>query len=360
MANNEYSSTEYRDMHFCYGRANGNAEQARRFYTDAYPERRVPHAQTFVNIHRRLGEQGCFRNPRHDNGRPRTTKTVETEERILNAVDANPGTSTRRIAAQEDIGHSTVWEVLNEQLLYPFHIQNVQALSCEDALTRLHMCNQILEKYEENNQLFNVILFTDEAGFNQDGVTNSHNSHVWSDENPHMYAETKHQRRFSLNVWAGMVGDQLIGPHFFNGTLNGETYLQFLQNDLPDLLEDVPLEIRANMWLLQDGAPPHFSLNVRAYLNEAFPEMWIGRAGPVPWAPRSPDLNPMDFFFWGYLKALVYETPVNNIGDLRQRIINGCNVIRNKIGIFHRARRSFLKRLRICIEMNGGHFEHLL
>jgi len=40
-------------------------------------------------------------------------------------------------------------------------------------------------------------------------------------------------------------------------------------------------------------------------------ERWIGRGGPIPWPPRSPDLNSLDFFFWGYLKETVY--PEQNI-----------------------------------------------
>lgn len=86
----EYSSVEYRDMHFCYGKANGNAEKARRFYIDTYPDRIAPHAQTFINVHRRLGEQGSFKNHNADKGRPRTTRTVEIEERILDTVEVNP------------------------------------------------------------------------------------------------------------------------------------------------------------------------------------------------------------------------------------------------------------------------------
>ncbi|GFW47015.1 hypothetical protein TNCV_3486271 [Trichonephila clavipes] len=32
----------------------------------------------------------------------------------------------------------------------------------------------------------------------------------------------------------------------------------------------------------------------------------ISRFGPVNWPPRSCDLTPLDYFLWGYLKALVY------------------------------------------------------
>ena len=69
----------------------------------------------------------------------------------------------------------------------------------------------------------------------------------------------------------------------------------FLRNDLPNYLEDVPLRQRQQMWFMHNGAPAHFRLSVRRYLNRRYGERLIGRGGPVPWPPRLPDLNPLDF-----------------------------------------------------------------
>jgi hypothetical protein len=56
----------------------------------------------------------------------------------------------------------------------------------------------------------------------------------------------------------------------------------------------------------QDGAPGHWALTLRGWLNTHFPNKWIVRDGPIAWPPRSPDLTPLDFFLWGYLKSKVY------------------------------------------------------
>ncbi|GBO04719.1 hypothetical protein AVEN_212115-1 [Araneus ventricosus] len=37
----------------------------------------------------------------------------------------------------------------------------------------------------------------------------------------------------------------------------------------------------------QVGAPPHWSLDIREFLNNRIPQRWIGRTGH-PWPPRSP------------------------------------------------------------------------
>ena len=36
-----------------------------------------------------------------------------------------------------------------------------------------------------------------------------------------------------------------------------------------------------------------------------FPERWIGHGGHVQWPPRSPDLTPLDFCLWGWMKSEV-------------------------------------------------------
>jgi len=119
--------------------------------------------------------------------------------------------------------------------------------------------------------------------------------------NPHTTIEQNFQQRFSINVWCGIVHDQLIGPFIFQERLTGQTYLQFLEEELPTLLEDVPLATRRQLCFQHDGAPrpPHFSNAVSTYLNEQFPNKWIGRGGPINWPPRSPDYTPLDFCIWG-------------------------------------------------------------
>lgn len=190
---------------------------------------------------------------------------------------------------------SAAWEVIHENMFYPFHIEKVQTLYDGDQLLRLNMCRSILRKYEIDNNFINITLFT----FTRDGVLNLHNTHQWAIENPHAYVERDRQRRFKLNVWARIIGDQLVEPHFFDGLLNGDTYLLFLQNILPGLLDDVPLQSRVGIWLRQDWSPPHFSRNVRTYYDEIFPDRWIGREADHSLGTTVPRSEPNGFFSLG-------------------------------------------------------------
>jgi hypothetical protein len=45
-------------------------------------------------------------------------------------------------------------------------------------------------------------------------------------------------------MWCGVIGDQLIGPYVFPQRLTGDIYANFLQDELPALLENVHLQTR--------------------------------------------------------------------------------------------------------------------
>lgn len=355
-----FTNSEMADMHFMYGRANGNSLKAKRLYVERFPNRRPPHHTIFARLHERLCDTGSLAKRSRNSGRHRHLRTPVLEEAILDDISDHPESSTRKISDTLNVSHVTVWKVLKEQQLHPYHLQRVQALLPRDFPQRIVFSQWLLNVLALNPQFLTSILFTDEANFSREAIRNFHNNHVWAEDNPHAMVVCNFQNQFSLNVWVGVVGDCLIGPYFLPARLNGQEYLNFLEEHLVDLLEDVPIDVRLHMWLMHDGAPAHFSLLVRQHLDMVYPNRWLGRGGPQPWPPRSPDLNPLDFCIWGHLKTLVYSTPVQNVEDLRHRIIQACNEIRNTPGIFERIRRSMRRRLESCVLAGGGHFEHML
>ena len=70
----------------------------------------------------------------------------------------------------------------------------------------------------------------------------------------------------------------------------------------------------------KDRTPPHFAADVRRFLDKTFPGRWIGRGDPIRWAPRWPDLTPLDSFLWGHLKNVVYLSPCEDLAELKSRI----------------------------------------
>lgn len=258
--------------------------------------------------------------------------------------------------------------------MHPYRLVLHQALSTRDYDNRLDFCHWLLDMVAENPLMLSQILWTDEATFNSDGHVNLHNTHYWCNTNPHWMRESHRQGRWSINVWCGILGDKIIGPYVFNEPLNGETYLNFLINVLPLFLEDIPLDIRRNMIFQHDGCPAHYYRNVQQFLNDTFPNRWIGRGSIFPWPARyydnskiiikiktnnfrSPDLTCLDFYLWGRLKDLVYVTQPTTREDMVARIENSIRSISSaeiETAVF-----STIHRMQQCVENDGRQFEHL-
>lgn len=355
-----FSNQEYADIVFMYGRADGNGSLARRMYQERFPNRRLPNVRVFYNTFRRLAEDGIHHvepgvNPgRHD---------PSVEEDILAEFAANPHISTRAIARNLNLSQWKVWSTLNQNRKYPFRGTKVQGLEAEDHPRRIQFCRFLLNADIEDGWFLKSILWTDESKFSREGITNFHNLHYWAnkDENPHWKKQVSFQRKFSVNVWAGLIGRTLIGPHILPDTLNGDNYLQFLQDDLPVLLEEsgAPiLETEREITFQQDGCPAHWTLIVREHLNQCFPNSWIGRDGPIPWPARSPDLTPIDFFVWGRAKELVYtNVEINTREELIERINAAFSTMKMEM-MLKITTTEVRRRVRACIRNGGGHFEH--
>ena len=87
----------------------------------------------------------------------------------------------------------------------------------------------------------------------------------------------------------------------------------------------MPLASCQQMFFMHHGGTAHFSISAHRHLDaHYYPWCWIGRGGPVSWPPRTLDLNPLEFYLWGYLKSLVYSTDVHDEQILHVRIMAPC------------------------------------
>lgn len=347
----DFTPTEIVDMIWILGECRGNYREASRLYRIRYPQRRHPDHRTIHRLEERA-RQGHLR---------RSRARHEYDDRgarvlvVLGLVHLNPHISSRQIERETGIPQRTVIRILRSNRYHPYHITLTQALNANDMRNRVTFCRWALQMILQDPNFFNYVLFSDEATFHSTGQLNRHNSHYWSDQNPHWYRPVDNQHRWSVNVWCGIVNGHLIGPFFFEENVNGNAILELLRDHLPLLLEDVDLETRRRMWIQLDGAGPHFALIVREFLNRNFQQRWIGRGGPVAWPARSPDLTYPDFFLWGYLKNTVFAEAPTTRENMIERIRVACRQISRDILL--RTIESFKQRLRQCIDVNNNNFE---
>ena len=351
-----FSNAEAYDMLRIYFQCYENAAIATRQYALQFPERKHFSRAVFSRLARRLRETGNVHSI-PASVRARRTRTEENIINVLAYVQYDPTLSTRKISADLGVPKTIVHEILQKNNMHPYHIVLHQALNHIDYDHRLNHCHWLLSMIRENPNFLSRILWTDEANFNNTGGVNLHNMHYWSQNNPHWIRQVEHQNRWSLNVWCGIMEGKIIGPNFFDQSLNGETFLEFLNVYLPPLLEDVSLETRRNMWFQLDGCPAHYDRNVRQHLNEQYGNRVIGRGGLFPWPARSPDLTCLDFYLWGRLKNLFFQekpTTRENMMDRIQIAIRSLSRAEIEAAVY-----STEIRLNKCIQNDGRNFEHL-
>jgi len=117
-------------------------------------------------------------------------------------------------------------------------------------------------------------------------------------------------------MWCGMTATKVIGPYLLRDTMNTESYLQMLEDYVWPIISD--WENIDELVFMYDGAPPHFALDVRAWLDKKFPGRWLRRRGPA----RSPDLTHCDNFLCGWAKEEVYRAKSHTFEQLEDRIRN--------------------------------------
>lgn len=373
-------------MLMCYGEARGNASLALRLYQSRYPDARHPRdSRVITRAYQRILDNQPVVPVQEGSGRPIRNRVEET---ILDLVQRNPRLGTRTAARMlrrrghgSRLSHWTVHRVLRRDRQRAYHIHKVQALVPGDRQRRVAYCRWLLDQQRRNAAFVSHVIWTDESTFTRNGMWNRRNEHIWSHHNPYAIQETGHQTRWSVNVWAGIYNNKIIGPVFLADRMNGPGYLNFLENALEnemqdlrteldqereelDQNEDLPLARYPTMWFQHDGAPPHVTLPVRQHLDRTFPGRWIGRFGPHLWPARSPDLTPLDFFLWGFVKERVFSTQCETAEEMRVRITGAFEQLRRDIEqdptLMPRLHDETLRRALICERLGGGQFEPYL
>lgn len=350
----QYSNEEKTDMLLVYGECRSNGREARRVYAQRYPHRRIPDHKTFSKLCQNLREYGSFGKSKRD--RRKTATSDENTARVIQNVLNDPKISLAKIKENTTVSVSSSWRILKRNHFHPYKTKLAHKLEPGDPARRMDFLVTFADLYGQDENLLSNILWSDESRFHSNGRINRHNCHFWSENQPSWITERNNQRVFGINVWCGIINGYLIGPHFYEGNLNADRYLNFLQFVLPELLEEVPLETRRNMWLQQDGAPAHNAGVVSEYLNEQYPNRWFGTNGPIRWPARSPDITPPDYFLWGYVKDIVYKEPIEDMADLINKITAACFRItrRTLLEVTHG---KLLRQFDKCVRANGHNFE---
>ena len=204
---------------------------------------------------------------------------------------------------------------------------------------------KFLELCNNNPQFLSKILFSDEVNFYLNGVVSNTHFRIWSCKNPHTIVE-KSLHAPKVSVWLAFSEEFSIKPYFFDGNVDGEKYRDMITTHLIPQLRTK--RMLSNCIYQQYGATPHTAGETIQLLQHHFPGRLISSKSDFEWPSNSPDLNPLDYFLWGYVKQKVYITEVNEALETVPQFM------------LAKAINSVSMRLLLCETNNGGHFENEL
>ena len=113
----------------------------------------------------------------------------------------------------------------------------------------------------------------------------------------------------------------MLGPYWFKNDNSSDDqqwvrpgHAQKFHNYLAQKVTPNQLSI----WFMQDGAPPHTAGDTITFLWHPFRNHLVALGTSYDWTPHSPDLNPLDYWFWGAAKGSVCVNCPTTLDDLKQ------------------------------------------
>ena len=255
------------------------------------------------------------------NGGSESIITDQLVERVKNMVEESVSQSKQislaEISQGNNISISTAWRILRKRLnWYPYKPHAVVPLSLAHKAARKTFCKCLLEQpegFEEN------VIWSDEKWFMLKQSPNKQNERFWYPFDPEIEREGRVQGGLNVMAWAGLVNGKVI-IHWFdaNVSVNGETYLEMLKSVVwPKVGRAVTSR---QIWFQQDGASVHTTLQAGAWLQQRFGQRVISRHTDHPWPAKSPDLSPLDYWFWSVAMRELTRVPPSSIEEMKATV----------------------------------------
>ena len=218
-----FSNEEYGDIHFVDWVYNGKATAADEEYQQVCHRRWIQTHVCSLMFISTWGKKAFFFPSVNHRAVSRVERNAEEGEGVVDNAQPNLLTSTSRMSARLCARHSLQTQHCIRSISRTFSILNLRTW--------------VVIWINSNPNMILKILFTDEAHFTHSGVNNTRNSRLLDHDNLRWIVESNYQYSFSVNVWCGVIGDQLTGPYIFPQHLTGDIYADVLQDELPAPLE---------------------------------------------------------------------------------------------------------------------------
>lgn len=273
---------------------------------------------------------------------------VLDNEQLQAAIEADPRKTTRELAEELHVEHTTVVRHLKEiGKVKKLDSWVPHELTDKQKYHRLEVSSSLLLRNKVDPFLERIVT-CDEKWVVYD---NRKRSSQWLDhgEAPRHFPKPKlHQRKVMLTVWWSMSG--LIHYSFLkqNETITAEKYVQEIDEMNNKLLRLNPALVnRKGQIMLHDNARPHVSKMTVQKLHDLGYEI-------LPHPPYSPDLSPTDYHFFKHLTSFILEKNFKNQNDVETAFNDF--VASRKPDFYLIGINKLVSRWEKCVQSNGCYF----
>ena len=323
------------------------------------------HLSSFKSVYEKFKKNGIANlstnslHPEHVKG---VDKTDPEKVRLIeNHFIEFPMHSLSQASIALNIPKSTINKIVHNKLkLKPYKITLSQTLTVLHKEQRLTLCQWLLEQSDET---ISQIIFRDEKWFQLNQHPNRQNTRYWGVSKPNFTYDVKNQHVSKIMCFVIVVEGKTylywhVDDNGKNVKVNSDQYIK----SVIEVLDTIPYSKLSKYIWQQDGAPCHTSNKSLAYLKSVFKDRIISRMAKIvimpEWPAHSPDLNPLDFTFWSQAMQKVWEEKPKNISQLKNVVENFFSSLAPDFA--NRCVLNIRTRAELCVQEQGGHFEHLM
>jgi len=317
----------------------------------AFKDNAMSQAQVY-QWHKRFREGREDVNDDDRSGRPSTSKTDESVEKVRKILTGDRRLSVRMIAELSDIPKTVVHRILTEDLqMRKVCAKMVPKILTDDMKnTRVQKCQELLERYEVDPDFLDKVVTGDESWifeYDPESKRQSAEWHTAESPRPKKARMCKSRIKAMFIVFFDKKG--VIHKEFVpeGQTVNGLYYREVLKR-LRDRIRRCRPDLKDGWILHHDNAPSHTALIVAEFLAS------IGVA-TMPQPPYSPDLAPADFFLFPRIKTALKGKRWGTVERVKKAATDCLLGVPDDA--FQGAFDNWVKRWNKCVNAGGEYFE---
>ena len=315
---------------------------------------KLPNRSTFFKLFEKFMATGSVHHLK-PSGRKVSKVTEDNIILVRQMVEANPKVSIRQISSQLDISTQTAWVIIRKKLkMFPYKPKTTQPLTLQHKKQRIAFSDWVIQKSPE---FMDNVIWSDEKLWEEKVRPNRQNERYWGLVDPEVEVDCRVQGGKKVMCWGAVINGEII-LHWFplNTSVNQHVYLDMLKSVLWPAVRGV--SSRRSYYFQQDGATAHTTNMVLEWLKNKFGDRVISRNTAQPWPAKSPDMSPLDFWFWSVCLTELRRSPPNSLEELKNTVNDFADRLTREEVI--KSARDLHIRAKCCKEAKGGAFEFKL